>query len=282
MSGLSRLAAAATQPDDQHHAHTGWEGPSGGGGGTGLTPPSPPPNSKEHTRNLSQDIPRLYRNEGDDRFKSDKRGGVSATLPRPRENMNVLDHLAAAPTNSSSHKPIVEEKNDGLVDDVHDDDAGWSDEEFDFDDGGDDGDATGGGEEQAQVEKPATTKSSGAFDAPIDNKKGAGTEPTPIDVTTCREHPISVQDKRTVLNPPPPTPLSSSSEQQHQPHQLSITFQHSQRTFEEEFVMVLKEKIDAECQEMKEQGRMKRWTPISEDPILRQQLMEVMVAQIQS
>ncbi len=44
--------------------------------------------------------------------------------------------------------------------------------------------------------------------------------------------------------------------------------------------IVLKEKIEAENREMKETGRMRRWTPISEDPLLRERLKKVMMAQI--
>ena len=69
--------------------------------------------------------------------------------------------------------------------------------------------------------------------------------------------------------PPPPLPKPKTTNQQ-------------QQTFEEEFVMVLSDKISSECQEMKETGHMKRWEPISQDPLLRKQLMEVMVAQIHS
>ena len=71
-----------------------------------------------------------------------------------------------------------------------------------------------------------------------------------------------------VVPPPPPLPKSNLNQ--------------TQRTFEEEFVMVLSDKISAECQEMEKTGRMERWKPISEDPILRKQLIDVMVAQIHS
>ncbi len=283
MSGLSRLAAAATQPDDQNDSHASWEGTGGGGGGgTGLTPPSSPRNSNA----LSvSDIPRLYRKEDD--------GGSTAptgALLHPRQNINAVENPAIVPPIPSSSKTNNDEQESGRIDDGHDDDAGWSDEEFDFEDGGyDDGDGTGDGDEQELVAKLANTKS-GSFVPPIDNNiDGARDRSISHEVivgsSTSYEHSISLYEnhryenggaKRMLLDTPTPP---SSFEQQ---HSNPTFFQHHSRTFEEEFVIVLKEKIDAECQEMKVQGRMKRWTPISEDPLLRQQLMEVMVAQIQS
>jgi hypothetical protein len=59
--------------------------------------------------------------------------------------------------------------------------------------------------------------------------------------------------------PPPPPPPPPSQRQQPTPKQ-----RHS-LTFEEEFDIVLREKNYAELKEMEESGRMKQWTPMSED-----------------
>ena len=69
------------------------------------------------------------------------------------------------------------------------------------------------------------------------------------------------------------------NKQQHQPQPFK--HQHQQhRTFEEEFVILLKEKTDAECADMQQTGRMKRWSPLREDAVMIKRLMEVMVNQI--
>lgn len=270
MSGLSRLAAAATQPDEQQHFPSGWEG---GGGGTGLTPPSSPRNCNEkvvHSREASIVVPKLYRNEEDKYCASDGRGDrimgtstPSAVQQRPGQNKsdvtNIIDPV--------STNPLLPVKESGLIDGT--DDAGWSDEEFDFEDDADD-DGLRREDVKSESEKPGSydpkfaSMSNNLVDKPT---IGIGHEPP--SVRGNHRHGVT---NTSALVPSPP----HSSEQQ-----SSANTQHS-RTFEEEFVMVLKDKIDAECQELKEHGRMKRWRPIREDPILRKQLMEVMIAQIQS
>ena len=40
--------------------------------------------------------------------------------------------------------------------------------------------------------------------------------------------------------------------------------------------MVLNDRIDTECQEMKDTGRMKRWTPLRDQQDVRAHLMEVL------
>ena len=74
----------------------------------------------------------------------------------------------------------------------------------------------------------------------------------------------------TTFPPPPPSQPRAKLTASKQP------------SFEDEFVMVLKDKIESEVSEMKQTGRMKRWTPLREDPMARRRLMEVMVAQIHS
>ncbi len=191
----------------------------------------------------------------------------SVAKTQPRQNVTVI--ATPVPTVPSSHQT------DELVDDGNDDDGGWSDEEFDFEDGGDDvfhitvgkQDVVAKMETATSVEVIAESRSKEVDDGP-----------TQIGIV-CSESPIAPEPRRLHINHHPALALPPHPPEQ-QPSNPT-TYQHS-RTFEEEFVMVLKEKIDAECQERKEHGRMKRWIPIREDPILRQQLMELMVAQIQS
>ena len=50
----------------------------------------------------------------------------------------------------------------------------------------------------------------------------------------------------------------------------------SSRSFSEEYSVALKGKIDFENKEMIQSGRLKRWTPLREDQMLRLKLMECM------
>jgi hypothetical protein len=61
------------------------------------------------------------------------------------------------------------------------------------------------------------------------------------------------------LPPPPPPPPPSQRQQPNPKHRRSLTF------FEEEFIIVLREKNDAELKGMEESGRINRWIPMSED-----------------
>jgi hypothetical protein len=75
---------------------------------------------------------------------------------------------------------------------------------------------------------------------------------------------------------PPEVPLKAPP----QPPPAAKPRAETATSFEEEFVIVLKEKIDEEEREMKESGRLRRWRLLSEDPLRRQRLMEVMVNQL--
>jgi hypothetical protein len=136
------------------------------------------------------------------------------------------------------------------------DDAGWSDDEFDFDDTGDDDKL----EEDIYVTDDVQLKVAKSDEgmATIHNIPNQHQAPIP------RRHPTL---HNTIKPPPPPPPAHKAC--------------NSPRTFEDEFVMVLREKQESEIHEMKVSGTMKRWRPISEDPVLRNRLLEVMVAQIQ-
>jgi hypothetical protein len=181
---------------------------------------------------------------------------------------------------------MLEGEDDGPIQE----DAGWSDDEIDFDDGGDDG---GQGEERCFAEAELEIAKEGTTSPPakamheerrgpffkekyVDDEAALDTpshQPPIPRPPTLHANALPVMTKPPL--PPPPPPLPPSQRQQPNPkHRRSLTF-------EEEFVIVLREKNDAELKGMEESGRMKRWTPMSEDPVLRQRLMEVMVAQLQ-
>eukprot|EP00571_Detonula_confervacea_P012398 CAMPEP_0172304974 /NCGR_PEP_ID=MMETSP1058-20130122/6303_1 /TAXON_ID=83371 /ORGANISM="Detonula confervacea, Strain CCMP 353" /LENGTH=1138 /DNA_ID=CAMNT_0013016387 /DNA_START=108 /DNA_END=3524 /DNA_ORIENTATION=- len=302
MSGLSRLAAAATQPDDQHNQQqrSSWEG----GGGTGLTPPSSPPKNSNHAHFQGNEHPTLYQRDEYDSHAAASGQGRNVILPQPLPPLSGGDQrgwdneptrgytgltpLAAqrpppryADRFEDSNPPVatssrvdafedhaeMKEHDDDLVEDGEDD-AGWSDDEFDFEDEPSNHETSHGEacSKETEVEKVMNAP---AFDGVQPGNiffqtKELDKDTIPVDISPIKAMPI----------PPPPPPPP--------PQQKPLPNTPQQRTFEEEFVIVLKDKIDAECQEMKETGRMKRWTPIREDPVLRQRLMEVMVAQIHS
>ena len=297
MSGLSRLAAAASQPDDNHQAESGW----GSGGGTGLTPPSSPGNNQAP----SEMPPTLYRRDESEHPQINQ--GTT------QGHANQFQDLTAIPR--SSDLQAAQEHENGINDEAEkqneEEDAGWSDDEFDFDDelgGNDEIDKDMGlsnnemksdnmiqetasltpeiphrqfkttieYQEESEREdfpillametKPAAVvQPQMAKDLEVDRHSRHGGNHQPlIHHKPPNYHPPS--SKKAVPPPPPPLPESNPNQ--------------PQRTFEEEFVMVLSDKISAECQEMKDSGRMTRWKPISEDPILRKQLIEVMAVQL--
>jgi hypothetical protein len=162
-------------------------------------------------------------------------------------------------------------------------DAGWSDDEFDYEDGGNDSELE---EERCVIENKLEIVNKGNTGSSVQTTHGVQRdkpfeEKESVHETTRKNvnHQPLISGQTTLslrgmTKPPPPPPPS-------QRQQPSSTHCHS-HTFEEEFVIVLREKNEAELQGMKKSGRMKRWNPISEDPVLRQRLMDVMVAQIQS
>mmetsp|Transcript_29326 Transcript_29326/g.63119 ORF Transcript_29326/g.63119 Transcript_29326/m.63119 type:complete len:1167 (+) Transcript_29326:178-3678(+) len=302
MSSLSRLAAAATQPDDQQQ-QSSW---GGVGGGTGLTPPSSPPSANGIARN---EHPALYRLEEDEgppssgmqEWNEEQRGYTGLTPLASKQTEQQMDHFQESPPPAltSSHfsttagELTAAEETENKIDDVEEQelcmledghDRGWSDDELDFEDEKI-SDHVGDQEEEAcnhsDVEKQNTDPTivddmqlaslcedyeskgetfpvaDGRLSSPILGKPALHQHSTKIQRVT-----------KTVLSsplPPPPPPPSSS--QQH-------------RAFDEEFVIVLKEKIEAECRQMKETGRVKRWMPLRDDVLVRRRLMEVMISQI--
>lgn len=284
MSGLSRLAAAASQPDDVHRRDA-WE--QGGGGGTGLTPPSSPGRKNGGNNQYAQGTnnapppPTLYRREETEHDVSVNSRGYVGTTPSLPVDAHPSQQHANQFTDFNSMDKVVE-NNNKMEEEQNEDNAGWSDDEFVFDDSV--------GEEEKEVSKEANIESKmkdtgHSLPAKQDDSmfipkelevdggtfpRGGNHQPQITLGPHMHPHPNNAQGGGGGTVPPPPPPPLPTSEKS------------SRRTFDEEFVMVLKDKIDAECKEMEETGRMKRWTPIRDDPILRKQLMEVMVAQIHS
>ena len=232
MSGLSRLAAAAAQPDDHQQ---------GDGGGTGLTPPGSPPDYAPPGGSYNEQTPTLYRREVDE----------------SQQDTHQLDHFKDFTALSASLPTVDQVVDKGPTEDGHDvDDAGWSDDEFDF-------------EDEPSKQPGASPDSIIGADEP---KRAVAGDISSHAQSHHRDHPAMGGEPVKPIPPPPPPPSQQEQQPKHQ----------HQRTFDEEFVIILKEKIDSEIQEMEETGRMKRWTPISEDPALKERLMSVMVAQINS
>jgi len=298
MSSLSRLAAAATQPDDQQQ-QSSW---GGGGGGTGLTPPSSPPSANGIARN---EHPALYRLEDDEgpsssgmqEWNEEPRGYTGLTPLAAKQTQQQMDHFQESPPFSTSAGELtpaeetenkideVDEQEVCVLEDEHD--HGWSDDEFDFEDEKI-SEHVGDREEEtcnhSDVEKQNTNPTivdDMQFASPCEGYESKeetfpiadGRLSSPIlRKPTLHQHSIEIQGVTktvlpTPLPPPSPPPPPSFSSQQH-------------RAFDEEFVIVLKEKIDAECRQMKETGRVKRWTPLRDDVLVRRRLMEVMISQI--
>lgn len=287
MSGLSRLAAAATQPDEQP-PRPSWSG----GGGTGLTPPgSPPPAGNGVAGN---ECPTLYRKEENEQSWMDEPRGYTGLTPsaakQPAQRLNHFDEFVPPASTPSSLSAAMETAENNIdegeeqgVGPVEDEEAGWSDDEFDFEDENSSDNKDDRKDQALDGEKMKEQETNlpvmGSTLTSVCEASESKEEPIPIDggrrspipeKTELHQHFESMSGgAKTVLPVPPVHPPPPLAPQQ-------------PRTFEEEFVIVLKEKIEAECQEMKKTGRMKRWVPLREDKMLRKRLMEVMVAQINS
>ena len=158
-------------------------------------------------------------------------------------------------------------------------DSGWSDDELDFEE-----------EENAAENNKIEEEQWDEIDeiqvdercAPAVTKASSRTDDSYID---------KLHSTTATQSTNPPTPSLETLHQYPAPKVTSkplVPFQHKitsnnmapTRTFEEEFTIALKEKMEAEAREMKQTGRMKRWKPLREDPILRQRLMEAMISQL--
>jgi len=304
MSGLSRLAAAATQPDDGRMERSSW---GGGGGGTGLTPPSSPPAANSIAGNGHP--PTLYQREveyegpqpsssGTMQEWNDKPRGYTGLTPFPAKHQSAQrinqfqEFPPATASTSSPSSPTVlgVTQNNNQVEEEDEQDAGWSDDEFEFEDEKESDDHYGDRTEEACSSKQTMIEKQDGANPPlmdgtrlasfcetIESKEDSEIHDDDTHLSPIPREPVAVHQHSKDLLPggktrarPVPPPPPPPSQQQHQ------------RTFDEEFVIVLKEKIEAECREMKETGRMKRWRPLREDVMLRRRLMEVMVSQIHS
>jgi hypothetical protein len=252
MSGLSRLAAAATQPSD---FRTGQEW--GEEGGTGLTPPSSP-KVNHFVQAPTNDFPTLYRKEEDvkSNFQFTHPGlghgvrGVGGSATRP---------LAGPPAHLSTHQPSDqgiefptegEASEDTMLDDTVEDDGGWSDDEFDF---------------EEQVTNDFVEQKD------ISNEKEEKTTPLPPSSTGHADKEEVVAHLQHGMNQSSDLPSEAKVDMQQSAQSKTS------KMFSEHLSTALQEKIESENIEIIQSGRLKRWTPLREDPILRQKLMEVMV-----
>eukprot|EP00984_Skeletonema_dohrnii_P021729 scaffold10924_cov68-Skeletonema_dohrnii-CCMP3373.AAC.1 len=240
-TGLSRLAAAATQPSDLRTEQE-W----GDEGGTGLTPPSSP-KANHFVQAPTTDFPTLYRKEENANIISQSTTGLEDGA------IGIVQH---PPTHLSRQQPCDQgaeflskgEVNgeaimESTVEDEHEED-GWSDDEFDF-------------------EEPVSKDF--VEDQNVANEKEL--KGTPSSTSHAEEEEVVSylqQDISSVLQ------FESKTDTQQ-----SIQSKPS-RSFSEEISIALQGKIEGENKEMIQSGKLKRWTPLREDRILRQKLMEVM------
>ncbi|KAK1739433.1 hypothetical protein QTG54_009976 [Skeletonema marinoi] len=242
-TGLSRLAAAATQSSDLRTEQQ-W----GDEGGTGLTPPSSP-KANHFVQAPTTDFPTVYRKEENANIISQSttglEDGVIGIVQHP------LTHLASQqPCDQGSEFLTKGDVNgetimENTVEDEHEEDGGWwSDDEFDF-------------------EEPASKDF--VEDQSVANKKESKGTPLPPSSTSHAEEEEVVSYLQQNVRP-----FESKTDTQQ-----SIQSKPSKR-FSEEVSIALQGKIESENKEMIQSGRLKRWTPLREDRILRQKLMEVM------
>ncbi|KAL3800887.1 hypothetical protein ACHAW5_002038 [Stephanodiscus triporus] len=148
MSGLSRLAAAATNPDEPMAGRSGREDEC-------VRTRSTPPTSSLHSSDDSRAPPTFYRREEHELHADDKQRGytghtqIAARQP-PRQHTNPSLRTVV---DEAGHDDMLDGENDGPTDD-REEDAGWSDDEFDFEDGGDDDEQ---GEGKLEIAKKGTT-----------------------------------------------------------------------------------------------------------------------------
>ncbi|KAL7467283.1 hypothetical protein ACHAXS_007556 [Conticribra weissflogii] len=292
MSGLSRLAGAATQPDNNDRNESNWEE----GGGTGLTPPASPkpgfPTREEDSR------PVFYRREEDIAKASpgNHYDRINSSQYVPNSGANSGDtgsrrHETQFPSNDflftgpPRNPPVDTPHSTQEVEKNVDEAVGWSDDELNFEDGGDDdfniNDGNQGtvNEEQKESSPPKSSSSVDEFPSRIDNNFDSVVTTTSAPISSesapTEEQPITHVNVKEQRTEPDRTILPTDPK-----HQVESAMPAS-NTYEEEFTLIMKERVEEEMQEMAKTGRMRRWRPISEDPIARQRLMKVMLSHIQ-
>ena len=242
-TGLSRLAAAATQPSDMQ-AENAW----GEGGGTGLTPPSSP-KAENFVQSPPNDFPALYRKAPDAKSVSQSTPELENSSPFSTSFNKLGDEVIEFQSkgDDSVVDSMPEEKVEG------EDDGGWSDDEFDFDEpelGNDNSVAVEDGDNFDTMKE-----ASSSFQLPT-NAISNGAE-----IKEDSSHLQEDQDSEQ--------PIGAKTVIQQRICEPSLSFS-------KELSMALREKVERENKEMIKSGRLKRWTPLRQDPILRKHLMEVM------
>jgi len=299
MSGLSRLAAAATEPDNNCGNESIWDE----GGGTGLTPPASPKQGFQIQNEANRPV--LYRREKDivkTPFRSDydeinqsqhfpsvgvESGSTGTILARRHDKPFPGDDVPFTGPPHNSHLDVTH-----LTKEIQknvDEDVGWSDDELDFDDeGGEDGFLRNDGnqetvnEEQKECVLPKTSTSVAASSSEIDhnfNSVVIASSPPILSVSAPSEKAttlLTVKEQQTG----PDRSKTSPTSYEYSNERVESTMPTS-NTFEEEFTLIMKERVEAEMKEMERTGRMRRWRPIREDPIARRRLMKVMLSHIQ-
>lgn len=289
MSGLSRLAAAATHPDEGSHS---WDD-GVGGGGTGLTPPSSP---GAYAAASQGDQPfTLYRREENNTNASSSAysvqrwdGSNDGTGMTP---MDVAPHSSLQTDNEAFFGGSVASADDEMAQlqnkvdplpktsrsELNEEDTnygGWSDDDdFDFEDAVE--------EVDVKSDEPITTKKeekNTSITEANDNLPIQADEPPVIASTLASASVLPAPPQPTRARPLPPAAKPTHPLRPINTKNIDST--HSSISFEEEFTIVLKEQLDEDAHEMNESGRMKRWSPMSEDSALRQRLIEVMMKQL--
>ncbi|KAL7451151.1 hypothetical protein ACHAWC_005793 [Mediolabrus comicus] len=222
MSGLSRLAAAATQPSDTRN-----EGDWAEEGGTGLTPPSSPMANRS-MQAPTNDFPTLYRKEEDIKNTSQPQVEGGREVLGLSSQPSASKPLTGPPTQTH----LAQESGNGRSEhsgDVDGDDDGWSDDEFDFEENANEDFL----EEQQEIGK----------------EEGEKVHTATISPTTFADNEEAVSSSQQGPKSLPSTTISA----------------------------VIQARIERENKEILESGRLKRWTPLTQDPLVRQRLMEVMI-----
>lgn len=255
MSGLSRLAAAATQPADEQKERISVEDTVGS---ENMTHPC---SNLNVDAQINKSAPGLNQKEFEnERLLPSLGGTVEETVNKNgSRRFTGLTPLAAA-------RPSAPEQ-------VTDCNAGWSDDEFniefDSDESGEShytkSDTEKGGEKNETKIKNKIVETNNSKEEIVISNFSAVQQSNPIPrEPAIAQHEHTEMPVSTVSAMPLCLPSSPKCKQQ--------------ATFEEEFIIVLKDVYLEECQEMKDTGRMKRWTPLREDAVRRKRLMEVMTS----
>eukprot|EP00986_Skeletonema_menzelii_P017256 scaffold18509_cov158-Skeletonema_menzelii.AAC.6 len=233
---LSRLAAAAAQaqPSDMRPEQE-W-----GEGGTGLTPPSSPKaNRFVQAPTTTNDFPTLYRKEENAQIISQSTEGVGvgfAQQPQQQQGDHGEEFLFKE-----------EVSDDAMMENMAEDDGGWSDDEFDFEEPGSkdfvENEDVANEEELKATSLPPSSSHVGEVEALVHLQQGIISSVCPLEAKANIEETIQAK---------------------------------SSKLFSEELSIAMQRKIESENKVMLQSGRLKRWTPLREDRILRLQLMEVM------